>query len=319
MSTSTFSRMAPGEAESIDALQGWAMTDTAPTGGPDRPFDLLFVHGMASSGTVWNTDWRGGFAEAGYRSWTITLPGRQGGGTLATNPGALDRAISLAMQGGDPDAAIDALFQSMPGMPVLDGPSLDDFSDAIEESLDRIDRPTVLVCHSLGGAAAMNLLRRGRRVAGTVLMGSVPPYGLWRASMEMAWMNPDLYAALLDFSVVGLTPRSIPVMRKNLFPGGVSDETFDALLPEFTDESLRAMTQALGFPPFAPLPGPRRDILVLGGANDRFVPAHDVWGTALYFGTTPKILPDAGHMMMMGDAAPRATEEILEFLSGLQA
>lgn len=317
MTTSTISRMAPGEAEGLDAVQGWAITDTGPSGGTEQPFDLLFVHGMASSGTIWDSAWRAGFAAQGYRSWTITLPGRKGGGSIATNPQALDRAIGMALQGADPKDALDALLGSLPGMPLLDGPGLDQFTDAIETSLDRIDRPTVVVAHSLGGAATQNLLRRGRRPAGTVLMGSVPPYGLWRASWEMAWTNPDLYAAMADFSLAGLTPQAIPVMRANLFPEGISDEDFDTILSEFTDESLRAMVQAQGFPPFAPLPGPRRDILVLGGAMDRLIPTSDVWGTALYYGTTPTILPGAGHVMMKGPGAPLATDHILRFLTTL--
>ena len=217
MTSEIVTRMAPGEAETLDALQGWALTDTSPDEGRSRPIDLLFVHGMASSGTVWDLSWREKFSKDGYRTWTITLPGRQGGGTMATNPGALDRAIGLALQ-GQTDSALDTLMTAMPGMPLLDGPSLDDFTDAIEEAISKIGRPTVVVCHSLGGAAAQNLIRRGRAPAGTVLMGSVPPYGLWRASWEMAWFNPDLYAALADFAVAGLTPATIPVMRAMVSP-----------------------------------------------------------------------------------------------------
>lgn len=314
MTTSTISRMAPGEAEALDVLQGWAMTGTDPTAGPERPFDLLFVHGMAANGTIWDSAWLEGFAAEGYRSWTITLPGRKGGGSLATNPQAIDRALGLALQGGAPEAALDALLTSLPGMPLFDGPSLDDFTDAIEDSLDRVDRPVVVVSHSLGGAATQNLLRRGRRPAATVLMGSVPPYGLWRSCWEMAVTNPDLFAALMDFGFAGLTPQTVPILRANLFPEGISDDDFSGLLSQFTDESLRAMAQAQGFPPFAPFPGPRHDMLVIGGALDRLVPIHDVWGTALYYGTTPSILPGAGHVMMRGPGAALATQEILRFL-----
>lgn len=158
---------------------------------------------MASSGTIWDAPWHEGFTDEGYRCWTITLPGRRGGGSIATNPQAIDRAISMALSGGDPKEALGALVASMPGMPLFDGPGLDAFTDAIEDSLQRIGRPTVVVAHSLGGAATQNLLRRGHSPAGTVLMGSVPPYGLWRASWEMALTNPELYTALLDFSLAG--------------------------------------------------------------------------------------------------------------------
>ncbi|WP_108263208.1 alpha/beta fold hydrolase [Mangrovicoccus ximenensis] len=314
----TFTRMAPGEAAAEEALQGWAMTRTDPVAGPERPFDLLFVHGMASGGWIWSRDWLDRFAAAGYRSWTITLPGRSTGGSIATNPAVLDTVLSLAFETGDSRAALELLAQSFPGMPALDGPTLDDFSDAISTCLDQIGRPAAVVAHSLGGAATQNLMRRGRRPEATVLLASVPPYGLWRASMEMAWFNPELYLALMDFSMAGLNAGNVGVMRHNLFPSGISDREFDALVPQMTDESLRAMTQALGFPPFAPLPGPQADVLVIGGALDRMVPMADVYGTALYYGGLPRIIPGAGHVLMMGEPVAPATSEIIAFLETRQ-
>ena len=316
--TETVSRMAPGEALEEEALQGWAMTQVPPTAGPDRPFDLLFVHGMATGGWSWSRDWLGRFAGAGYRSWTITLPGRQGGGSFATNPRAIDHAVELAFAKGDAHAALAVLAQSFPGMPAIDGPTLDDFSDAIATSLDQIGRPAAVICHSLGGAATQNLIRRGRSPAATVLMASVPPYGLWRGAIEMAWTNPDLYAALTDFALAGITPQNDRIIRANLFPAGVTDAEFDDLVPQLTDESLRAMTQAMGFPPFAPLPGPRPDVMVIGGGQDRFVPMTDLIGTAFYYGGLPRIIPEAGHALMLGPSAPKVADEILAFLDGRQ-
>ncbi|WP_240722691.1 alpha/beta fold hydrolase [Poseidonocella sp. HB161398] len=310
--------MAPGEAMQEEALQGWAMTRTDPVAGPERPFDLLFVHGMASGGWIWDRPWLERFAKAGYRSWTITLPGRKTGGSIATNPDVLDTVLSLAFEKGDTRAALGLLAQSFPGMPALDGPTLDDFSDAIATSLDQIGRPAAVVAHSLGGAATQNLMRRGRRPEATVLLASVPPYGLWRASMEMAWLNPELYMALMDFSMAGLNPGNIGVMRHNLFPRGISDRDFGELVPKMTDESLRAMTQALGFPPFAPLPGPQSDVLVIGGELDRMVPVPDAYGTAFYYGGIPRIIPGAGHVLMMGEPAPAVISEILGFLDTRQ-
>lgn len=312
-------RMAPGEGLAEDALQGWAMASETPQGVADRPFDVLFVHGMASGGWMWSQDWLGHFTQADYRTWTITLPGREGGSTLATDPQAVDRALALAFQKGDPEAALQALVHALPGAPLLDGPSLDDFADAIQDSLDKIGRPTAVVCHSLGGAAAQVLLRRGQAPAATVLMASVPPYGLWRASMEMAVFNPSLYQALWDFSLPGINMHNVDVMRDNLFPSGISNRDFNDLVPQLTDESLRAMTQAMGFPPFAPLPSPRSDVMVIGGTKDRFIPTPDLYATALYYGGLPTLIPEAGHLMMQEAHAPKVADAILEFFAGQAA
>ncbi|MEM8553887.1 MAG: alpha/beta fold hydrolase [Pseudomonadota bacterium] len=314
---STVTRMAPGEANAqIDeALQGWAMSTAAPTSAVERPFDVLFVHGMASGGWMWSQEWLKQFTDAGYRTWTITLPGRERGSTLATDPDALDRALSLAFQQGNPEAALDALMAATPGAQLFDGPSLDDFANAIEDSISQIGRPTAIVCHSLGGAAAQVLLRRGKAPAATVLLASVPPYGLWRASMEMAVFNPALFFALWDFSLAGINPQNMDVMRANLFPNGITTRDFNALVPQLTDESLRAMSEAMGFPPFAPLPIPRDDVLVVGGSRDRFIPLQDLYATALYYGGLPKVISGAGHLMMQEALAPETADAILGYLN----
>jgi len=312
--TATISRMAPGEAQEAGAVQGWAMSGYAPEAGPERPVDLLFVHGMAAGGWMWSPEWIAEFTGHGYRVWTITLPGREGGRTLATDPAALDHALKLALAGADARATLDAAWKALPGAALFDGPGLEDFADAIAEGIARIGRPTAVIAHSLGGAAAQMLIRRGRAPAATVLMSSVPPYGLWRASLEMALTNPALFGALQDFSLGGIAALNHAVMKANLFPGGDTAHAYARMVPQLTDESLKAMMGSLGWPPFAPLPHPRRDVMVIGGTEDRFVPALDATATAFYYGTVPRIVPGAGHMMMHEAVAPGVAGDIRDFL-----
>ena len=316
----TVTRMAPGEIYDmeIEAHQGWAMSEHAPTtGGPEQAVDLLFVHGMAAGGWIWSADWLSAFTDRGYRCWTLTLPGRAGGQTLATDPQALDRALSIAFHKGDPEAALVALAKALPGASALDGPGISEFTDALAEALARIGRPAVPICHSLGGAVAQNLLRRGRSPAGTVLMCSTPPYGFWRSSMQMAVTNPALWRALFDFSLYGQRGTDMAVMRRNLFPNGISNGDYAEMVANMRDESLNAMLQANGFPPFAPLPGPRSDVLIIGGTEDRFVPWLDVTLTATYYGGLPVIVQGGGHMLMSEPVWPRAAEAILHWLPEL--
>ena len=174
----------------------------------------------------------------------------------------------------------------------------------------------MVVGHSLGGAVAQNLIRRGAAPAGTVLMASVPPYGTWRASAEMALVNPALWVTLAEFALYGPAGADMEVMRAAFYPRGVSDRDYAMLVNNMRDESMAAMLQAAGFPPFAPLPGPRRDLLVLGGALDRIVPATDVALTAAWYGTLPEIVPGAGHMLMHDDAGAGAIRRILTWLDG---
>lgn len=312
----TVTRMPPNIIHEPDIHQGWALRCHPPGPAMDRPVDLLFVHGMAAGAWMWPEEWLAAFTGAGYRCWTMTLPGRDGGATLGTDPNALDRVLASLLEGGDPVQAAEALYRALPGMSLFDGPDLDDFTTALEDAIAQIGRPVVPVAHSLGGAVVQNALRRGiARPAGNVLMCSAPPYGLWRAGIEMAWTNPDLWQTLIDFSLFGVANTDLNVMRRNLFPGGISDRDYAKIVALLRDESLAAMIRANGFPPFAPLPGWRNDVLVIGGARDRFVPAWDVHMTGLYYGCGATIVPDGGHMLMHEPAAGDAVMAILGWLT----
>ena len=310
----TVERVPPGTVHDIDAHQGWALTRHDPGPARARGVDLLFLHGMAAGAWIWPESWIGAFTGAGYRCWTLSLPGREGGSLRAGDPAVIDVALSHLLTTGDADAALSILVRALPGAALLDGPSLDDYSDTLAEALAQIGAPTVVVGHSLGGAVAQTLIRRGAAPAGTVLMASVPPYGTWRASAEMALVNPALWVTLAEFALYGPAGADMEVMRANFYPRGVSDRDYAMLVNNMRDESMVAMLQAAGFPPFAPLPGPRRDVLVLGGALDRIVPATDVALTAAWYGTLPEIVPGAGHMLMHDDAGAGAIRRILTWL-----
>lgn len=309
-------RARPGFPRSSEATtcQGWAVRQHRAKAGADRPVDLVFVHGMSAGGWIWPQAWLDRFTTRGYDCWSLTLPGRETGGAARDLAGAGLR-LGEALQSGDAHAALALLSTAAPGASFPDGPSLEDFTDALEAALAQIARPCVVVGHSLGGAVAQCLLKRGRGPAGTVLLASVPPYGTWRASAEMAMLQPELWCNLALFSLWGLNAVDLNVLRKGFFPGGIEDAVFEGLVQNLRDESLTATLQAAGLPPFAPLPGFRRDVLVLGGARDRMVPTLDTVMTAAYYGSMARIIPGAGHMMMLEpEAAEAASARILEWL-----
>lgn len=310
----TVTRMAPGQGADADVHQGWAMSRHAPRTGPSRPVEILFLHGMSAGAWIWPDAWIGRFTGAGYGCWSMTLPGRPGGSTLASDPAQLDRIIAEALATGDISAAIDAVARVLPGASLLDGPGIEDFTDALQQALARIDEPCVVVAHSLGGAVVQNLMRRGAAPEGSVLMCSVPPYGTWRASAEMAILHPDLWRTLGLFSVYGKQAVDPDVMRRHFFPSGVSDEVFEHLMANLRDESLMATARAMGLPPFAPVPALRPEVLVIGGGRDRIVPPLDTVLTGFYHGGLAEFLPDAGHMMMHEAGAGEAAQRILTWL-----
>lgn len=197
--------------------------------------------------------------------------------------------------------------------------SLGLYGEAIGDALTAIGAPTVVIGHSLGGAALQQALASGHRMAGAVLLCSVPPYGLWRASLEMAVTAPALWRELAVFCMKGLAHTDIGVLRTGLFPSGVDAAVFNDLIRRAGDEPLAAMQRAVGWPPFAPLPLSQRGMLVIGGARDRFVPETDVRLTAAYYGVEPHVIENAGHMMMYEPEGQQAARITLDWLDRVAA
>jgi len=310
----TVTRMPPGAVCDVDAHQGWALTSHPPAPAGDRSVDFLFLHGMAAGSWVWPAPWLEAFTGAGYRCWSLSLPGRDGGGQPPGDPDVIERALAHAMTTGDTDGAAMMLLRSLPGVSLFDGPTLSTYADALQEALDEIGRPVVVVGHSLGGAVVQACLRRETRPAGAVLMCSVPPYGSWRASAEMAVTNPALWQSLAMLSLFGTAAADLQIMRANLFPNGIGDRDFARMVVNMRDESLAATVQALGLLPFAPAPGPRSDVLVIGGGRDTLIPVTDTMLTGLYYGQVARILPEAGHMLMQEASAGAAVAHIFDWL-----
>jgi pimeloyl-ACP methyl ester carboxylesterase len=314
-------RMPPGAAPDAGAVlhQGWALRRHGAVGGPERGVDIVLLHGMSAGGWIWPEDWISAFTSDGYTVWIMTLPGREGGGSIARDPALIDRALAHALETGDSAGALRMLARALPGASLFDGPDLGDFADALARALGQIGRPAVVIGHSLGGAVAQLLLRRGVTPAGTVLLASVPPYGTWRASAELALTAPQVWRMLGRFALEGPAGADMETMRQVFFPGGVRDRTYRALIANLRDESLAALVQASGWPPFAPLPGLRSDVLVIGAGRDVVVPPTDTWLTAAYYGTRPVILPRAGHMLMLEAEACDAAAAIRQWCAGRDA
>ncbi|MCV6586690.1 MAG: alpha/beta hydrolase [Marinibacterium sp.] len=254
----------------------------APT-GPEQPIDIILVHGISSGAWMWEPDLIAPFTDAGYRTWALSLSGHG-------NSAGRDR---------------------------LNAHRLATYADDIAKAMDNTGRPVALLAHSLGGAAAQKLLASGAQPAGTALLCSVPPYGLWRASMEMFWRHPRLWHEMGKYSLFGLPHVNIGVVRDGLFPGGIADARFDGFLSKLQNESLAAMMDAMGWPPFAPGPLSQDNLLVIGGSRDRFVPLIDTYMTAAYYRAPVHILQGAGHMPMYEDAGRAMIPILLDWLGGI--
>jgi pimeloyl-ACP methyl ester carboxylesterase len=104
------------------------------------------------------------------------------------------------------------------------------------------------------------------------------------------------------------------IMRHGLFSDDLPDAVFARFLARVQEESRQFGLELQGWPPFAPTPWQAPRTLVLGGTDDRFVPAAEVWRTAAYYGTPPVIISRLAHTLMLDPRWERAAEALLAWL-----
>jgi pimeloyl-ACP methyl ester carboxylesterase len=177
--------------------------------------------------------------------------------------------------------------------------SVKDFSDDLAWAIEEIGGPVVVVGHSMGGGVAQYYLRQGRKMAGLVLMASVPPHGLLRASMSMYNRNPKLWEELQKTRSGRLTDADFAIVEKGLLSEPLTPQTRKAMLRRLNEPAIQASIELMGWHPIAPLPWGVPPLMVVGGERDEFIPATDVMLTGLYYGVTPSIVRGCAHAIML--------------------
>jgi pimeloyl-ACP methyl ester carboxylesterase len=255
-----------------------ARPGATPDRGADRP-PLLMVHGAFAGAWCWAETFLPWFAS---RGWDV-------------------RALSLRGHGGSE------------GRERLDTFRLRDYAEDVTSVIAGLDRPPVLVGHSMGGMVVQKVLEERATpdaLAGGVLMASVPPQGLLEGAVAMASQNPSLYWTVFQVQTTGQTTAGLRPIERALFhtpPSAEAGARYAALLQ---GESLAAINDMT----WADVPrAPIRDLplLVMGAGEDPFVPAHLVRATAAHHGVDPILFPGIGHAMML-DAGWEKVAETLE-------
>ena len=245
---------------------------------------LLFVHGAGCGAWVWDVHFLPFFESRGFEVHAISLRGH--------GPGERDEP------------------------PV--GRTLDDHVRDVEDAVERIGRPSILIGHSLGGVIVQKLIRK-QGCPGAVLMAAGPPHGMIPSAVGMLLRDPILFQQLSLLPLIGPTRVSAGVVRRALFsdrmPVGEAVAHMARMLPRV--EPLTTVLETLV--PFVP---PRSwtnesPLLVLGAAEDGFISPVMVRATAKAYRTRAEIIPKTGHAMMLDVTWRRCAERISSWIKGL--
>jgi pimeloyl-ACP methyl ester carboxylesterase len=267
-------------AATATTADGWRLERlTALPRGCPQPVDVLFLHGICTGASIFAEHFLDAFAAAGFRA----------------------HALSLRGHGGSE------------GREWLKTFTLADYVADLRAALAAIDRPTVVVGFSMGGAVLQAHLRAGGRPTGAVLLASVPPWGLGPSGLRLMVEDPALFHQLWLLNSAGVGAVSPAVMRRALFTEAIDEHAFRTFLADAQDESPLVGLELMGGRPIAPWPVGLPPVAVVGGTRDRLVPADDVRATAVWYGVRPVLLDGLAHAMMLEPDWPRAAAPILDF------
>ena len=248
--------------------------------GAKRRVSVLLMHGICLGAWVWTNNFMPYLAGQGFPAYALSLRGH----------GESDGGARVGQWG------------------------VKDFSDDLAWAIEQIGGPVVVVGHSMGGGVAQAYLRQGRSMAGLVLMASVPPHGLLRASMSMYNRNPKLWEELQKTRSGRLTDADFAIVEKGLLSEPLTPQTRKAMLRRLNEPAIQASIELMGWHPIAPLPWLAPPTLVLGGERDEFIPATDVMLTGVYYGVTPSIVRGCAHAIMLERSWETAADLVCEWL-----
>lgn len=246
-----------------------------PAEATTRVSPILFVHGFWHGAWCWAGHFLPAFARQGYDCYALSLRGH----------GRSEGAERLRWH------------------------ALADYTADVIQVAESLDRPPILVGHSMGGLIVQKILQRHAAPA-AVLLASVPPTGLLFTTLRYLTRHPvATVKATLTLSVYHLV--STPELYRSAFlsPAFPEDE-LRRVHARVQDDSFRAFLDML----LLDLPRPRKvlptPMLVLG-ADDFIVRATQVEGTARAYGLEATIFPGMGHAMMLDEGWQAVAERML--------
>lgn len=245
---------------------------------------ILFVHGACYAAWLWDEYFLPYFAAQGYEA----------------------HAVSLRGHGGSD------------GRKNLRSAELQDYADDIAQAVRKLGKSPILIGHSLGGVVVQEYLKKHSAPAAVLLASplkqSILPFRATLQRFFYSFENHPLallrrYATLNLYRFIS-NPR---VMHTLLFSDDMPEAKVKAYAARMQEESLRVGFDIAFLPPLRPgeLHAP---IFLVGGENDKLVPADYLRETAQAYGAESYICPGVAHNMMLEARWRNVADRILEWL-----
>ena len=234
-----------------------------PANGSRKP-PLVFVHGGYCDAWFFEPYFLPWFANRGYPAYSLSLRGHGASG------------------GGD------TLFIA----------GLADYESDVEYVAGTLDRPPVLIGHSMGAAVVERIVAK-RPVPGAALLAPVPPAGLLPIASRLATSHPDYLMHVGGIDPSRLSADVLKTLRPFYFSADVPPRILAEAIRHLCPESPRALFDLSLRLHWALPQKDHRPIFVLGAEGDRICTPDDVRATAQHHNVKATILPGLAHMLML--------------------
>lgn len=215
---------------------------------------ILFVHGMCHGAWCWEEQFIPYFKQLGYNCISFNLPGHETEGSITR--------ISY---------------------------SLSDYVQALRQEVEKLDKPPIIIGHSMGGMILQHFLKTGS-CKKAILMSSVPPSGVLLASLRVIFGYPGVIPFLLRRNLVGAFKKYPHLMLNKAiltarYAHRMCAESFSAylglLIPITCNSSI--------------------PMLVLGGSKDGLISVREFESTANYYNAKLTIIEGGSHDLMLDE------------------
>jgi len=255
---------------------------TTPPSGEARPHPLLFVHGAWHGAWCWEDEFIPWFSEHGYRCHALDLRGH----------GSSDNDRSLRRT------------------------RVKHYVEDLRTVVDGMDRPPVIIGHSMGGLVTQRFAEGRDEIPGIALLAPVPIGGVWRATLKVLRRHP------LRFLRANLTWRLWPIVatpdlgREMFLTADAPTAEVERFHDRLQDESYLAYLDMLMFtrsrPPLVPAPA-----LVVAGGADALFSVKEMRKAASAYGTEAVVVEGAAHDLMLGSRWEVAAQAVSGWIEGL--
>jgi pimeloyl-ACP methyl ester carboxylesterase len=243
-----------------------------------KPMSLVFVHGAWHGAWCWEA-FQSYFAEQGYVSYAVNLRGHGGSA----------------------------------GRDKLRWTSASEYVADLEQVVDQVAGPVILIGHSMGGYLIQKYLE-SRSAAAVVLLASIPVSGTFKLFNRIAIRNPwqtlKMHLTMEPFVLIE-TPR---LAQEAFFSADMPPEDVGRHFARFQSESYRIGWDSSLFN----LPCPKRvrriPMLVLGGQNDSMILLSETEETAAAYGAKAEFFANMAHDMMLEKGWMKVAERITIWL-----